>query len=124
MLGAKKKKEDCMETLQEFARRLSLSVECYFDPCKSYFALKKNNTRKNGKKGVFAYVLELRKTAQFKIDTWTQFADKANVTQLSDGEKDNLMWGSPGVFFFVRKDSTGDDYKKAIESLRAICALR
>ncbi len=113
-----------METLQEFARRLTLSVRCYSDPCRIYVALKKNDTKENCKKGVFAYVLEVKKTARFRVDTWTRFADKANATQSGDGGKENLMFGSPGVFFFVWKDSTGDDYKRVVEALRTICALR
>ena len=44
--------------------------------------------------------------------------------QLRDGESENLIWGSPGVFLFVRKDSIDGDYRKSVEMLRAICALR
>lgn len=114
-----------METLLEFVGRLSRSVDCYSHGCSvGYFALKKLNTMKKGEMGVFAYVLELTRTARFRVDTWKDIADRAAVSQFSDGEKPNLMWGRPGVFFFVRKDSNSEDYRKAVKALKAILPLK
>jgi hypothetical protein len=79
---------------------------------------------KKGKMGVFAYVLELTRTDRFRVDTWKDIADRAAVSQFSDGEKPTLMWGRPGVFFFVRKGSNGEDYRKVVKALKAILPLK
>ena len=114
-----------METLVEFVGRLRRSVDCYYHRCSAgYFALKKVDTMNKGEMGVFAYVLELTRTARFRVDLWKNIADRAAVSQFSDGEKPNLMFGRPGVFFFVRKDSNSEDYRKAVKALRAILPLK
>lgn len=120
-----KKEKKPMETLVEFTVRLERSVNCYSHPCKAgYFALKKVNTMDKRHMGVFAYVLELRRT--FRVDVWKDIADRAAVSQFSDGERANLMFGIPGVFFFVGKNSNSEDedYRKAVNSLRAVLHLR
>lgn len=109
-----------MEVLEEFVARLCKSVGCYFHLCNArLFSLKAANTDIKGRMGVFAYVLELRKTGRFRVDTWKKdIADRAIVDR---GEvKPGLMWGCPGVSFFVKNSSTGEDYQITVKALRAI----
>jgi hypothetical protein len=110
-----------METLAEFVCRLSKSVGCYCHPCNSgYFSLKKSNTDVKGRMGIFAYVLELKRKGLFRVDTWERFATRAGVTDRADEQRRDLMWGRPGICFFVRRGSIGDDYQKAVNALIAI----
>jgi len=120
-VAGRKERENSMETLAEFVCRLSKSVGCYCHPCNSgYCSLKKFNTDIKGRMGIFAYVSELKRKALFRVDTWERFATRAGVTDRADEQRHDLMWGRPGVCFFVRRDSRGDDYQKAVNALIAI----
>lgn len=114
-----------METLAEFVGRLRKSIGCYYHLCKSeYFSLKKVNTGIKGRMGVFAYVLEKKRNGLFRVDISDHIAHRAGVKKLACEEKPKLMWGRPGVCFFVRKGSASEDYQKAVKALRAVLLLR
>lgn len=113
--------ENSMETLVEFVGRLCQSIGCYSHLCNSgYFSLKKVNTEDKGEMGVFAYVLELKRKGLFRVDTWEEFAARVGVTNLGDQQSPTLMFGRPGVCFFIRRDSIGDDYQKSVKALITI----
>ncbi len=113
-----------METLEEFVERLRALVGCYSHPCKSgNYSLKKFNTDIKKKMGVFSWVSQLKTIGVFRVDTYKKHADKAGVSELADGEDLNMHWGQPGVFFFVKKGSTCDDWQKALRVLKAIIVL-
>ncbi len=125
LLGDYQREDKHMETLPEFARRLSDSIGCYYHLCDSkYFSLQKYNTNISGKMGVFAYVVEMVRTNRFRIDVWEDKAERAEVAHLADGRKPTLMFGRPGVYFFVGRGSSGEDYRRTVTALRAVCALQ
>ena len=114
-----------MESLDNFVTRLSKSVGCYYHPRDSgIFSLKKVNTDIRGAQQVFAWVQERKRTGLFRIDTYKHFAEEAEVIDLADGEISDMHWGIPGVFYIVKKSSTGEDFQKAVKALRAILLLK
>lgn len=132
-LGAKKDEEPSMESLVDFVARLSKSVGYYFHSCNSgIFSLKKVNTNLKGRMGVFGWVRELKRMNAFEISTYKKFGDRCNVTHLSDkqvpgmhfvSKKGDAEGAGTGIVSYVQKDSTGQDYRKAEQALRAIIAL-
>ena len=129
-VGAKQEGGNPIETLAEFAVRLSKSVGCYSHPCNSgYFSLKKVNTDLKGRMGVFGWVRELKRMNAFEISTYKRLGDKCNVTHLADkqvpgmhyvSKKDDAGGAGTGIVFYVQRGSTGQDYQKAVQTLIAI----
>jgi len=83
--------------------------------------------------GVFGWVRELKREDLFKIETYGYLGDRAKVSGLADEVKEGMHFISKkkdpdgngtGIVFNVRKGSHGEDYQKAIKTLRAIMALR
>jgi len=114
-----------MENLDEFVNRFSKSVGSYYHQCDSgIFSLKKVNTDIRGAQRVFAWVEERQTKGLFKVGTYYHLAEEAGVIDLADGEKSNMNWGIPGVFYNVKKSSTREDFQKAVKALRAIFLLK
>lgn len=132
-VGAQKEGENVNESLEKFVVRLSKSVNCYSHPCKSgIFSLKKVNTALKGRMGVFGWVRELKRMNLFEISTYKKYGDRCNVTHLSRKEvpgmhyvskKDDAEGDGTGIVFYVQKGSTGQDYRKAEQALKAIINL-
>lgn len=120
-----------METLNEFALRLSRDVSCYYhsNSATKLYSLKKYDTNSRGKMGVFGWVQELKRKSLFRIDTYRFLAVKAGVAELGDeikkgmhyiSEKDDLEGKATGISNFVKNGSNGEDYKKAVKLLKAV----
>ena len=76
--------------------------------------------------GVFGWIVELKRTNRFRIETFKDLADKANVTHLADEEHKIGVFTKEvdGIFFYVGRGSLGDDYKKAVTALKAILDIK
>jgi len=116
-----------METLEDFVVRLSNDVGCYYHKTKKsrYYTIKKYNSNYRGQMGHFGWVDELIRDGIFRIESYKDKADKVNVTKFADAVKKNRIYqkGVDGVLFYVKKESHGDDYQKAMTSLKAIVDL-
>jgi uncharacterized protein len=118
-----------METLEQFVERLIGSVGCYFHKCETeMYSLKKNDTNKKNRMGVFAWVKELKRDDKFEISTYKTLGDEALVSQWSDKTVPGMHYVSKnkdtgegtGIVFYIKRGSHGHDYEKAVRSLRAI----
>jgi hypothetical protein len=115
-----------METLADFVMRLSKDVGCYYHliPSGDWYTFKKHDSNEKGQMGVFGYVKELKRKDLFLVDIIYDFAKKAKVDHLANKLKDNINWNKPGILFYVKKDSHGSDYNKAVTALKAIKDVR
>ncbi len=110
-----------METLDKFVDRLARTVGCFSHPCNSgIISLKKQNTTTRGNMGVFGWVRELKRTNRFEVSSYKDRAERAGVHHLADGERSKMHWNDTGIFFFVKKGSTGEDFHRAVKALRSI----
>ncbi len=109
-----------METLAEFVARLSRDVGCYYHyiEASTLYPLKRNNTIQSGEMGVFAFVKKSRD--RFRIHTSEADAETAKVIHLFDDTRERLWWLETGAFIYVRRDSFGEDYQKAVTAFTAI----
>jgi hypothetical protein len=122
-----------MEALREFAVRLSRDVDCFYHTGKSEtYSLKKYNTNLRGRMGVFAWIRELRRNDQFEVSTYKILGDKCHVTVLADkivpgmhfipkGQDDGE---GTGIVFYVKNKSSGADYSKTAQAMRAILQIK
>ena len=77
-----------MESLGDFVKRLSGSIGCHYHLNRSnVYSLKKSDTDKRGKMGVWGWVSELKRKDLFRIDTYKRLGDKAEVSALANGIK-------------------------------------
>ena len=123
-----------MENLEGFLNRFSGSVGCYYNLNRSnVHSLKKFDSDQRGKMGVLGWVLELKRKGLFRVDTYKWLGDEAGVSDLADGVKEGMHYVSKkkdpngkgtGIFFYVRRGSQEEDYKKAVRALQEIMALR
>ncbi len=117
-----------MESLVEFVNRFSGSVGCYYHflSHSNLYSLKKYDSARRGKMGVFGWVSEKKRRSLFRVDTYKWLGDEAEVSDLADGVKKNMHFNNEGtgMFFYVKRGSEAEDYKKAIRALKAIMALR
>ena len=118
-----------MDTLEKFVERLIGSVGCYYHKCKTKtYSIKKNDTNKKGRMGVFAWVKELKRDDKFEISTYKTMGDEAKVSHWSDKIVTGMHYVSKnkdkgegtGIVFYVKRGSKGYDYEKAVRSLSAI----
>ena len=123
-----------MENLDEFVTRFSNSVGCYYHQCKTrIFSLKRVDANIRGKMGVFGWVGERIRKNLFIIQTYKYLGDKAGVSGLADEVQEGGIFipkkkdpegKGTAINFYVRKDSHGEDYQKAVRAFRAILPLR
>jgi len=72
------------------------------------------------------------KNNAFEISTYKKLGDKANVSHLADKVGLGMHYVSKkkdggegtGIVFYVQKGSTGKDYEKTVQTLRAILPLK
>ena len=118
-----------METLDQFAARLSRQVGCFYKSNKVTWSLKKYPSASRGRMGVFAWVGERKKSDRFRVSTYKCLADEQGIRD-ADEEKCGAQWvpkgqddgQANGLAFYVRKDSSEYDFQKAVRALRVICA--
>ena len=126
-----RKSEDRMESFCDFTARLSRDVGCYYHHTSKapLYSLKKYHSDEQGKMGVFCWVSELKRSNEFKIDTYWYLAEKASVAHLADVTKDGMHYISKkndpegkgtGISIFVKNGSIGEDYQKAVRVLKAV----
>jgi len=116
-----------MESLGEFVNRFSGSVGCHYHSNRSnVYSLKRFDSNQKGKMGVLGWVSELKGKDLFRVDTYKRLGDKAGASDLADGIKENMHFNKEGIgiFFHVKRGGHGEDYQKAVESIRAIMALK
>lgn len=120
------------ESIRNFAERISKDVGCYFTENKSNYNLKKYNTSKRGRMGVFAWIHERKKGQQFWITTYKYLADDKAITDadiIKEGmhfisKKKDVDGIATGLIYYISKGSNGSDYQRATRALRKICQSR
>ena len=123
-----------MESLKGFVGRVSESIGCYYHLTGGgYYSLKKFESDQKGQMDVFGWVREIKRGDLFRIETYECLGDRAGVSGLADEVKEGRYFISKkkdpdgkgtGISFNVRKDSHGEDYRKAVRALRAIRVLK
>ena len=115
-----------METLEQFVERFSNSVGCFFHKNKkpNQYSIKKYDTMNPRKMVNIGWICEYVRKNIFYICTYDEYADKAKVTQLAMKEKHTIFQRDVNTTFYVKKDSYGDDYKKAVTALKAIMNVK
>ena len=117
-----------METLDDFAERLSRSVGCFPEKNKNRnaYSLKKYNDTRPGHMGVFAWVAERVTKNRFVISTYESLvntqaiadADKIRPGAHYASKKDDPEGKATGLSYYVERASAGADYDKAVRALR------
>ena len=123
-----------METIEDFVQRISKALSCHNHLTQSgnLYSLKKFNSNRRRRMGVFGWVKELKRKGLFEISTYKHLGDKARVSDLADKVKEGMHYVSKkkdtegkgtGLIFYVKKDSDRDDYKKTTKAFREIIEL-
>jgi hypothetical protein len=110
-----------METLEDFAQRVSNQAKCYFHKTQSgIISLKKfdNNDKRN--MGCLGWISELKKRDLFRFETSKEKAVKAGVKDNFDAEKENMVYTEPGLVLYIGRGSFEEDFKSLITSIIAI----
>jgi hypothetical protein len=115
-----------METLADFVARLIKDVGCYYhENNPHHYSIKKYDTMIRKEMGNLGWIGGKKKIDIFWIASPKQYADKAKLTHLDYDEiKHNNIYAKEGVGFFVKRDSHGKDYQKAVKALKAIKDVR
>ena len=116
-----------MESLEHFVKRFCSSVRCYSHPNPSttnQYSLKKYDSDRHLHMGVFGWVRELKRKGIFEVSSYEDLGDKRGVSHLADLVKPRYQYGRPGILFYIKPDSEGEDYKKTVNALKAILTLK
>ncbi len=111
-----------METLNDFAERISAHTACYFHITKSgvVVSLKKFDTTNKRKMGCLGWISELKNKDKFRFETSKDKAVKAGVETKFDDERENIVYGEPGVILFVDRGSDKSDFVKMTVAVKAL----
>ena len=117
------------ETLGSFVTRFATDVGCFYQKNKgNNYSLKKYASKRRGEMGVFGWVEERTRIDSFVISTYKRLADAQAITEADKAKPgahfiptaEDSGGAGTGLFFYVRQNSTGGDYQKAIRSLRVV----
>jgi hypothetical protein len=116
-----------METLEQFVKRLSESLDCYSHANKKVYSLKKYNSDIKGKMGVFGWASEKVRHDRFVVSTYEYLADsngKAEADEVKCGahfvSRNKDQGQGTGLYYHVTRGSSGRDFQKAVRALKVI----
>ncbi|MBK7551667.1 MAG: hypothetical protein IPI61_08395 [Syntrophaceae bacterium] len=114
-----------METLSNFVNRFCTSVRCYSHPNRStsQYSLKKFDNLQHLRMGVFGWVRVIKGQECFEVSSYKDLGDRAGISHHADLVKPRYQWEKKGILFYVKSDSKGEDYQRAVDAMRAILAV-
>jgi hypothetical protein len=117
-----------MEALEEFVKRFSKSIECFYHINRKprLYSIKKFNTMIPNQMKNIGWTGELIRKNKFYICTYNEYANRAGVIHLAAEIKigNRIFQKEVEVFFYVEKGSIGHDFENACAALKAIKDIR
>lgn len=113
-----------MEDLRAFAKRISKDIRCYTKENRSIITLTKNPSSHPKLMKAFAFIHERKKKQpSFWIAALKSLANDRAIED-ADELKKNFIFTHCGLVYYVERDSSGEDYQKAVRSLKTLLQAR